>query len=43
MLEFYPNILHKYVDGKVFELIEMDMDTNYLAISGETFEEVVKP
>lgn len=43
MLEFYYDFLDKYVDRKDFELIQMDADSNYMAISGEKLEDVVKP
>ena len=43
MLEFYYDFLDKYVDRKDFELIQMDTDSNYMAISGEKLEDVVKP
>ena len=42
MLEFYYDFLDKYVDRKDFELIQMDTDSNYLAISGYCLEDVVK-
>ena len=35
MLEFYYDFLDKYIDRRDFELIYMDTDSNYLAISGE--------
>ena len=43
MLEFYYDFLDRFVDRSDFELIQMDTDTNYMAISGETLEDVVKP
>ena len=43
MLEFYYDFLDRYLDRKDFELIQMDTDSNYLAISGKTLEEIVKP
>ena len=33
MLEFYYDFLDRFVDRKDFELIQMDTDSNYLAIS----------
>jgi len=42
MLEFYYDFLDKYVDRRDFELIQMDMDSNYIAISGERLEDVVR-
>ena len=43
MLEFYYDFLDKYVDRKDFELMQMDTDSNYLAISGEKLEDIVHP
>ena len=42
MLEFYYDFLDKYVDRKDFELIQMDTDSSYMAISGESLEDVVR-
>lgn len=43
MLEFYYEFLDRYVNQCDFELIQMDIDSNYVAISGETVEDVIKP
>ena len=43
MLEFYYDFLDKFVDRRDFELIQMDTDSNYMAISGERLEDVVRP
>ena len=43
MLQFYYDFLDRYLDRKDFELIQMDTDSNYLAISGKTLEDIVKP
>ena len=43
MLEFYYDFLDRYFDRKDFELIQMDTDSNYIAISAETLEDIVKP
>ena len=43
MLEFYFDFLDKYVDRRDFELMQMDTDSNYMAISGERLENVVRP
>jgi len=43
MLEFYYDFLDKYVNRRDFELIQMDTDSNYMAISGERLEDVVRP
>ena len=41
MLEFYYNFLDKYLDQSDFELIQMDADSMYMAISG-TFNKIVR-
>lgn len=43
MLEFYYDFLDKYVNRKDFELIQMDTDSKYMAISGNSLEDVVRP
>jgi len=43
MLEFYYDFLDKYIDRRDFELIQMDTDSNYMAISGERLEYIVRP
>ena len=43
MLEFYFKFLDYYVDRQDFELIQMDTDSNYLAINADSIEEIVKP
>ena len=43
MLEFYYDFLDKYFSREDFELIQMDTDSNYLAISAEKLEDIVKP
>lgn len=43
MLEFYLDFLDWFVAGQDFELIQMDTGSNYLVISGESLDEVVKP
>ena len=35
--------LDRYFDRRDFELIQMDKDSNYLAISAEKLEDIVKP
>ena len=42
MLEFYYDFLDRYFDRKDFELIQMDTDSNYFAISGKKLEDIVK-
>ncbi|KAL9955049.1 hypothetical protein ACROYT_G042653 [Oculina patagonica] len=43
ILEFYYDFLDKYVDRKDFELIQMDTDSCYMAISASKLEDIVKP
>ena len=43
MLEFYYDLLDKYIDRRDFELIQMDTDSNYMAISGARLEDIVRP
>ena len=43
MLEFYYDFLDRYIDRRDFELIQMDTDSNYMAISGKKLEDIVKP
>ena len=43
MLEFYYDILDRYFVRKDFELIQMDTDSNYMAIIAEKLEDIVKP
>ena len=43
MLEFYYDFLDRYFDRRDFELIQMDTDSNYTAISAEKLEDIVKP
>jgi len=42
LLEFYYDFLDKYVDRRDFELIQMDTDSKYTAISGKRLEDVVR-
>ena len=39
MLEFYYDFLDRYIDRRDFELIQMDTDSNYMAISGDKLED----
>ena len=39
MLAFYYDFLDRYFDRKDFELIQMDTDSNYMAISAERLED----
>ena len=43
MLEFYYDCIQKYIPDDCFDLIEMDTDSLYIAFSGKTFDELVKP
>ena len=43
MLEIYYDFLDKYIDRRDFELIQLDTDSNYMAISGERLEDIVRP
>ena len=43
MLEFYYDCIDKYVDRSDFQYVEMDTDSAYLALSGNSLEEVIKP
>jgi len=43
ILEFYYDFLDKFIDRKDFELIQMDTDSNYIAISSEKIEDIIKP
>ena len=43
MLEFYYDFLDRYFDRRDFELIQMDTDSNYMAITAEKLEDIVKP
>jgi len=42
-LEFYYEILDRYFDKRDFELIQMDTDSNYMAISAKRLEDIVRP
>ena len=43
MLEFYPDFVDKYLDQRDFELIQMDTDFMYMALSGNSIEKIVRP
>ena len=43
MLQFYYDFLDKYIDRRDFELIQMDTDSMYFALSHDTLEAAVKP
>ena len=43
MLEFYYVFLDYYLPREDFEMVEMDTDSNYLGISTENVEDLIKP
>ena len=43
MLQFYYGFLDFYIDRRDFELIQMDTDSMYFALSHEKIEEAIKP
>ena len=43
VLEFYHNFLDRFVDRGDFELIQMDTDSLYFALSDNKLEDVVRP
>ena len=43
MIQFYYDFLDKYLDRAEFQMCEMDTDSAYIAISGESVESLVKP
>ena len=43
MLEFYYDCVGKYLSHEDFEYSEMDMDSAYMAISGDSFKRIIKP
>ena len=43
MLEFYYDFLDKFCDRRDFELIQMDTDSFYIALSAEDFDDIIKP
>ena len=43
MLEFYYDFLDVYFERRDFELIQMDTDSLYMALSGPNLDELVKP
>ena len=43
MLEFYYDFLDRYFERRDFELIQMNTDNNYMAISADSLEEIVRP
>ena len=43
MLEFYYDFLDKFCDRRDFELIQMDTDSFYMALSINDFDDIIKP
>ena len=43
MLAFYYDFLDKYLDRHHYQYVEMDTDSAYVAIAGQSIEELVKP
>ena len=43
ILSFYYDVLHRYIDRDDFELIQMDTDSLYFALSGKCLNDVIKP
>ena len=43
MLEFYYDLLDKYFSRQDFDLCYMDTDSFYLAMSGDSLDEIVNP
>ena len=43
MLQFYYDFLDHYIDRRDYELIQMDTNSMYFALSYDTLEEAVKP
>ena len=42
MLELYCDFLDQYIDRRDFQLIQMDTDSNYIAIYADRLEDVVR-
>ena len=43
MLEFYYDFLDKFCDRRDFELIQMDTDSFYVALSANDFDDIIRP
>ena len=43
MLEFYYDFVDKFCNRRDFEVIQMDTDSLYMALSAEDFDEIVRP
>ncbi len=43
MLEFYFDFLMKFIDPRNFQMCEMNTDSAYVAMSGNSLDDVIKP
>ena len=43
MVQFYYDFLDYFIDGRNFELIQMDTDSMFLGFSCKTLEDAVRP
>ena len=43
MLKFYYNLLDYYLHHEDFGVLQMDADSNYLGITAENVEDLIKP
>ena len=43
MLEFYYDFVDKFCDRRDFEVIQMDTDSLYMALSAKDFDDIIKP
>ena len=43
MLEFYYDFVDKFCDRRDFEVLQMDTDSLYMALSSDDFDEIVRP
>ena len=43
MLEFYYDFVTNFCDRRDFEVIQMDTDSLYMALSAEDFDEIIRP
>ena len=43
MLQFYYDFLNKYLERADFQMCEMDTDSAYIAIAGDSVESLIKP
>ena len=43
MLDFYYNCLNKYADNRKFNIVYQDTDSNYMSLSENSIDEIIKP